>query len=151
VLAPAVTFHDFMLGIHILAVIVAFGILFLYPLMALIGARVEPAARPWWHRFQLAVHRRVQAPALVIVLGVGIYLGISGHFMKDFFVAWGFAAVVAIGAIGGALIVPQEKLLIEHAATGGPEYEAALTRASLLRNLQLVIVIATVILMALQP
>src|SRR5947209_14548387 len=91
---------------------VAFGILFLYPVLHVIGVRQEPQAMPWFHRFQYAVHTRVQAPGLVVVLLAGVYLASKWHQWSAFYVGWGLAAVVVIGGIGGAYIAPREKRLI---------------------------------------
>jgi hypothetical protein len=42
VAAPAVAFVDLVLAVHILAVVVAFGVVFAYPLFGLVGARLDP-------------------------------------------------------------------------------------------------------------
>jgi hypothetical protein len=112
-LAPAASFTEFILGLHILAVLVSFGLLFMYPLLGVIGARLEPRAVPSWHRLQLTVHRRVAAPGLGIVLLAGIVLASEEHQWSKFYVAWGIAAVIAIGAIGGAYLIPREERMIE--------------------------------------
>lgn len=109
----AASFTDFILGIHILAVVVSFGLLFTYPLLGLIGIRLEPQALPSWHRLQLTAHRRVAAPGLVVLLAAGIFLATSDHQWSKFYVGWGIAAVIAIGAIGGAYLIPREERLVE--------------------------------------
>ena len=70
----AVTFADFVLALHILAVVVAFGVTFAYPIFALVGGRMDPRAMPWFHRMQQAIGRRLINPGLAIVLIAGIYL-----------------------------------------------------------------------------
>ncbi len=160
-------FVDAVRAIHILAVIVSFGVLFVYPLLRFIGAREEPRAMPWFHRFQYAVHTRLQAPGLVVVLLAGIYLASDEHQWGAFYVGWGVAAVIAIGAIGGAYISPREKRLIllaeaEDATApvavgpgtaggggGGDEYRVAARQADLARLVQLAITVLTVFFMAL--
>jgi hypothetical protein len=161
-LAPAITFYNFIIGVHVLAVVLAFGILFLYPLMGLVGAQVSDQARPWWHRFHYAIHTKVQSPALVLVLAAGIYLTADSHQWKQFFVQWGIAAVIVIAGIGGALITPRERKLIElsdselTAAGGGPvttsvEYNQTLKTVRRLQDLQLLITIVTIVIMTTQP
>jgi hypothetical protein len=87
------------------------------------------------------------------VLLAGIYLASDEHQWSTFYVGWGLAAVIAIGAIGGAYISPREKQMIElsEAATSadpGPEYQAASRQADLARLVQLVITVLTVFFMA---
>lgn len=152
-------FRDAMLAIHILAVIVAFGVLFIYPLLSVIGVRSEPEAMPWFHRTQWAIHMRVSAPGLVVVVLAGIYLATDLHAWGKFYVGWGIAAALAIGAIGGAYISPREKRLAalaqaELAAAGSAslewssEYLAARKQAATARLVQLAITVVTVFFMA---
>jgi hypothetical protein len=144
-------------------VIVAFGMLFVYPLLSAIGVRAEPRAMPWFHRFQGAVHTRVQAPGLAVVVLAGIYLASDLHDWAHFFVGWGLAASIVIGAIGGAYIAPREKRLVAlaeielaaapvgaHGFSFGDEYHAAARQAELARYVQLAIAVVTIVLMSLQ-
>jgi hypothetical protein len=162
VLAPAATVADYVVAVHVIAVIVAFGVLFVYPLLSAIGVRSEPRAMSWFHRLQWAIHMRLQAPALAVVALAGIYLASDLHDWSHFFVAWGLAAVIVIGAIGGAYISPREKRLAELAereATVAPvggerfafsdEYRAVARQADLARLVQLAITVATIFFMAL--
>jgi hypothetical protein len=150
-LAPAITFYNFIVGVHVIAVVLAFGILFVYPLMELVGAQIEDGSRVWWHKFQLAIHTKVQAPALVLLLAAGIYLTADSHQWSQFFVQWGIAAVIVIGGIGGALIAPRERKLIELGASPNDEYRATLKQVRLFQNLQLLIAIVTIVIMTTQP
>ncbi len=162
-LAGAAAFWQFILALHIVAVVVAFGLLFIYPLVGVIGVRLDPQAMPSFHRFQLAVHTRVQAPGLGVVVLAGIYLASYLHQWSEFFVGWGLAASIVIGGIGGAYIAPRERRLAEMAdresagvpATGGgvswsDEYRLAARQAELGRLVQLVLAAATILFMSLQ-
>ncbi len=162
-LVGAAAFWQFILALHIVAVIVAFGVLFIYPLLGVIGLRLDPQAIPSFQRFQHAVHTRVQAPGLGVVVLAGIYLASYLHEWSEFFVGWGLAASIVIGGIGGAYIAPRERRLTELAATevaatpvgGGDfswsdEYRTAAREADLARLLQLVLAAATILFMSLQ-
>ncbi len=170
-LVSAAAFWQVVLAIHIVAVVAAFGVLFVYPLLGMLGVRLEPRARPWFHRFQWGVHMRVQAPALVVVVLAGIYLASDLHQWSHFYVGWGLAASLVIGGIGGAYISPREKRLAElaerelaaaPAAGAAPapgagdsfawsqEYRAAERQAALARLLQLVLAAVTILFMSLQ-
>ncbi len=157
-------FHDAILAVHILAVIVAFGVLFIYPLLGVIGVRGDPQAMPWFHRLQWAIHMRVSAPGLGVVVLAGIYLATDLHQWSKFYVGWGIVAALAIGAIGGAYISPREKRLAElaqaelaqadltSAGSGpfewSPAYLAARQQAHAARLIQLAITVVTVFFMA---
>lgn len=162
-LVGAAAFWQFILALHIVAVVVAFGVLFIYPLVGVIGVRLDPQAMPSFHRFQLAVHTRVQAPGLGVVVLAGIYLASYLHQWSEFFVGWGLAASIVIGGIGGAYIAPRERRLADMAdresavvpATGAgvswsDEYRLAARQAELARLLQLVLAAATILFMSLQ-
>ena len=153
--APAVAFVDLVLAVHILAVMVAFGVVFSYPLFGLVGARLDPSAMPWFHRMQQLIGRRMINPGLLVVLVAGIYLASKEHQWGAFYVQWGLAAVVAIGALEGAFMVPREGRLAELAQrdlAAGPgwssEYQALSRQTAIAGGFLMAIVIVTVFLMA---
>jgi hypothetical protein len=168
-LAPAASFTGFVLGIHIIAVVVSFGLLFVYPLLGVIGARLDPRAVPSWHRLQSAVHRRVSSPGLGVIILAGAFVASEEHQWSKFYVGWGIAAAVAIGAIGGAYLMKREQRMIELAerevaagagvltpATGEPvvvpwsaDYVAVRRQVDLGRLLQVAIATVTIFFMAL--
>ncbi len=158
-LVTAVTFADFVLALHILAVVVAFGVTFAYPIFALVGGRMDPRAMPWFHRMQVAVGRRLVNPGLAIVLIAGIYLASHLDEWKAFYVQWGLAAVVVLGALEGAVMIRGETRLAEladrdvaAAGTGAvkwsAEYEAQFRRLGLFGALMQLIVVLTIFFMA---
>jgi Predicted integral membrane protein (DUF2269) len=158
-LVTAVTFADFVLALHILAVVVAFGVTFAYPIFALVGGRRDPRAMPWFHRMQVAVGRRLVNPGLAIVLIAGIYLASHLDEWKAFYVQWGLAAVVVLGALEGAVMIRGETRLAEiadrdvaAAGTGAvkwsAEYEALFRRLGMFGALMQLIVVLTVFFMA---
>jgi hypothetical protein len=161
VLVEAVAFWQVVLAVHILAVVVAFGVTFAYPLFVLAGARLEPRAMPWFHRMQQLIGRRLISPGLGLVLIAGIYLASELHQWKSFYVGWGLAAAVVIGAIEGAVMIPGEGKLAEladrdiAAAGGAPvswsrAYVAQRNRLGAFGTLLNVIVVVTVYLMTVQ-
>jgi len=105
VLAPA-SFTEAILAIHILGVVVAFGVTFTYPLLAIAGNR-EKRAMPTLHRYQVAVSRMVINPGLLVILIAGIALASERHQWSSFYVGWGIAAV------GGRSAEPARRLAVE--------------------------------------
>jgi hypothetical protein len=153
-------FTDVIVGVHVLAVVVAFGVVFSYPLFGTVGVRLDPRAIPWFHRMQSVIGRRLINPGLAVVLLAGIYLASKEHQWSEFYVQWGIGAVVVIGALGGAFMAPNEKRLAalaerDVAAAGAGEIEFSAEYQSLARRVALVgvvlalIVVATIFIMAL--
>jgi uncharacterized membrane protein len=161
VLVQAVAFWQVVLAVHIVAVIAGFGVVFSYPLFVFAGARMDPRAMPWFHRMQQMIGRRLINPALALVLIAGIYLASDLHQWKSFYVGWGVAAVVVIGALEGAVMIPGEGKLAELAArdvaaagSGGvswsPEYEAQVKRVGAFGTVLSLLIVVTVYLMTVQ-
>jgi hypothetical protein len=161
VLAPAVQFFQVVLAIHILAVVVSFGVVFAYPLFVFVGGRMDPRSLPWFFRMQQVIGRRLISPGLLIVLIAGIYLASKLHQWKEFYVQWGIAAVVVIGALEGAVMVRSEGRLAELAerdvaaagdgpVTFSPEYEALFRRTGLIGGLLILIIVLTIYFMTVQ-
>jgi hypothetical protein len=154
-LAPAVFFFEVVLAVHIAAIVVAFGVTFAYPVMYAVGTRAEPRAMPAIHRIQDAVGKRVITPGIVVALAAGIYLASKLHVWSDFYVQWGFAAIIVLGGLGGAFFAPQERRLAtlaerDVAASGegdvvfSAEYKALRHRVLSVALLSNVLVLATI-------
>ncbi len=107
-LVPAVAFFQLVLAVHILAVVVAFGATFAYPVLFATANRLDPTVLPWLFGTMQRIGRLVINPGLLIVLLAGIYLASDLHQWSMFYVQWGIAAVIVIGAIEGAYIIPRE-------------------------------------------
>lgn len=164
-LVSAASFDDFVLGVHILGVVIGFGVTFTYPVFLLAGSRLDPAAIPWFHRVQQRLGRWIINPGLLVVVIAGVYLASSEHLWSAFFVQWGIGAALVIGAIEGAIMIPREGKLSELAArdlaaagatVGGSqssrlvwsaEYDAVLRQAAIFGGLLDAIVVVTVFVM----
>jgi hypothetical protein len=112
----AVTFYTFVLAVHIAAIVIAFGVTFAYPVMYAVGIRAEPRSMPGLHRIQDSVGKFVISPFMGLALLAGIYLASKLHSWSDFYVQWGIAVIVVVGALGGAFFAPRERRLAELAA-----------------------------------
>jgi uncharacterized membrane protein len=158
-LVQAAAFWQFVLALHVLAVVAGFGVIFAYPVFVLAGARLDPSAMPWFHRMQQLVSRRLTNPALGVVLIAGIYLASDQHQWKKFYVGWGIVAVIAIGALEGAVLTRSHGKLAELAArdvaagrgeavTWSAEYQAQARRVRSFAALESLIIAVTVVLMS---
>lgn len=158
----AVSVYNVVLAIHIMGVVIAFGVAFAYPIMFAIAAKQDPRSLPLMHRIERVIDRALINGALVIVLGAGIYLATDGHHWKEFFVQWGIGAIVVIGALVGAVMIPaskraQETIERDLAASGdGPltpseEYRKLTRRLATVGGLLSLLVLATIFIMATKP
>jgi hypothetical protein len=169
---PAASLYEVVLAIHIMAVVVAFGVTFAYPIMFAVAAKHGPRSLPLMHRIEYTIERMLINPGLALVLIAGICLASKGHYWSDFFVQWGLAAVVVIGALIGSVMIPTAKraelaaardLAAIDAGTPGTgsapgaepsvemseEYRALVRRLSTVGTLLSLLVLATIAIMAL--
>ena len=159
---PLASAYDVVLGVHITAVVIAFGVTFAYPVIFAVGARADPRSLPLLHRIELATERTLVNGGLVFLLGAGIFLASDGHHWSEFFVQWGIGAVVVIGAVVGAVMIPATKRAAELAerdiaAAGGGEIEMSAEYQAIVRRLNIfgtalsLLVVATIFIMATKP
>jgi hypothetical protein len=155
----AITFQDSVLAVHIMAVVVAFGVTFAYPLIFAAVEKADRRALPAIHRAELLVGQRLIQPGLGVVVIAGIYLASKEHQWSTFYVQWGLAAAIVLGALGGMFFAPTERKLIElserdvKAAGDGEvamsaEYTAATKRLATVGSLGSLLVLVTVFFMA---
>jgi uncharacterized membrane protein len=155
----AVAFYEVVLALHILAVVVAFGATFAYPVIFAAVRNADTRALPALYRAAHAVSRLVITPGLAVVIVCGIYLASKLHVWSAFYVQWGLAVAIFIGGIEGALLAPTERRLIEQterdvaAAGEGPvtlsaEHDALFRRVGGIGALMDGLVVLTIFFMA---
>ena len=54
---PAATFYEVVLAVHIMAVVIAFGVTFAYPIMFAVAAKHGPRSLPLVHRIEYSIER----------------------------------------------------------------------------------------------
>jgi len=161
-MVPAASAYDIVLAVHILAVVVAFGWTFALPVFFFVAVRHAPRSLPLLHRIEYTSMRLVLNPALLIVLGAGIFLAADGHHWSEFFVQWGLGAIVVIGAIAGSVMIPLAKRAeqaaledLRAAGDGDPQpsarYRQIVRRLNGVGSLLWLLVIATVAIMVIKP
>ncbi|HYM55634.1 MAG TPA: DUF2269 family protein [Solirubrobacteraceae bacterium] len=157
----AASLYQVVLAVHIMAVVVAFGVTFAYPIMFAVSGRRDPRSLPTVHRIEYTVERLLINPGLLVALLAGIYLASKGHHWSEFYVQWGLAAVIVIGALVGSVMIPTAKRAEQAAerdlaASGegtvelSDEYRAIVRRLSILGALLSALVLVTILLMAIR-
>lgn len=139
----AMRVYDVVLWLHITAVVVAFGVLFAYPVFLTLNARIPVAQRAALHRFQIAFSKRVTGPTIGIILLAGIYLASDAHLWSKAWVIVPFVLLFVIAGLGATVLRRGEEHLLE-AAEGGDERTYATTLSALMRWTYLVILLIVV-------
>ncbi|MEA2315008.1 MAG: hypothetical protein QOI03_1700 [Solirubrobacteraceae bacterium] len=159
---PAVSLYDVILAVHITAVVAAFGVTFAYPVMFALAAKRDPRSLPLIYRIEYTVERVLVNPGLLLVLAAGIYLASDGHHWSDFFVQWGIGAVLVIGGVVGAVMIPTAKraeaVALRDLASAGAElgelsaeHRALARRLAVVGTLLSALVVVTILFMAIKP
>jgi hypothetical protein len=156
---PAVAFFEVILALHIVAVMIAFGATFAYPVLLGTVTKANTRALPALYRALHAISQRVIMPGVAAILVFGIYLASHLHLWHTFFVQWGLGVVIVIGAVEGAYLGPLEKRLIEAAdkdlaaagdgpVTFGSEHDSLVRRIGGVGVLMDLLVVITIYFMA---
>jgi Predicted integral membrane protein (DUF2269) len=159
----AASAYELVLALHIMAVVVAFGVMFAYPIMFTVAARHGARSLPLMHRVEYTIERWLINPGLLVVLLAGIFLASDGDHWSEFFVQWGLAAVIVIGGLVGSVMIPTAKRAeavaerdVAAAGDGGDiemsdEYQALVKRLSSVGTLLSALVLVTILFMAIKP
>jgi small-conductance mechanosensitive channel len=154
----AILFYDIVLSIHILAVVVAFGVVFAYPVIDAQIKRASLEQLPTLHRLHLVVGRRVISPAMIVVLIAGVYLATDRDLFGKVWVSVPLVIMFALFAITGAVLTPTDRKLAELAerdlAAGGglsAEYDEHSARAALFGSIALGLVVVAIFFMTAKP
>jgi hypothetical protein len=158
----AASAYEIVLALHIMAVVIAFGGTFAYPIMFAIATRADPKTLPVLHRIEYTTERILVNGGLVFVAGAGVFLAADGHHWSEFFVQWGIGATVLIGGLVGAVMIPAARRAEElarrdlQASSGGEpqmseEYRLITRRRVTVGSVLYVLVLATIAIMAIKP
>jgi uncharacterized membrane protein len=154
----AILFYDVVLTIHILAVVVAFGVVFAYPVIDAQIRRASPDQLPALHRLHLVLAQRVITPAMVLVLLAGIYLAVDRDLFSKLWVSIPLVILFVLFGLTGGVLTPTDRKLAELAerdleAGGGPsaEYAEQTNRANLFGAFALALVVVAIFFMTVKP
>ncbi len=158
----AASAYEVVLAVHIMAVVIAFGVTFAYPLMFATVAKRDPDGLPLMHRIATTIDRTLVNGGLLVVILAGIFLASDGHHWSEFFVQWGLGVAVVIGALTGSVMIPtgrRAQAAIERdlaASTGGEptlsgEYQSLVRRLQTVGSLQSGLVLVTILFMVIKP
>lgn len=155
----ALTFYGVVLAVHIMAVVVAFGVMFAYPAFIPWARRAHPEAMPVIHEVSVRVGRLIISPAMVLVLICGIYLASDADAWSEVWVSVPLLILIVIGALGGMVFAPSDRKLAELSrrdlAGGGgelsEEYDALFARVQFFGYVTAALVLIAIFFMAAKP
>jgi hypothetical protein len=148
-----ITFTDVVLAVHVAAVVVGFGSIFVYPVLLPWARRAHPEALPALHAAQARISQLVISPGMVIVFAAGVYLASKLDVWSEVWVSVPLVILIVIGGLGGAFIAPNEKRLSELAKAGPatPEYAVLANRVMTAQYLAMALVLVAVFFMVVKP
>jgi hypothetical protein len=109
----AITTYSVVLALHIMAVILAYGLPLTYPLALPYLRRHHPEAMPGVHDIQHRLNQWLTGPGTVLVLAFGAYLASESDAWSEPWVGVGLAIILLIGGLGGAVIVPASRRMAD--------------------------------------
>jgi uncharacterized membrane protein len=121
----AVSTYSIVKALHVIAVLSAYGLPLAYPLLVPYLRRNHPHAMPGVHDAQFRLNRWLTGPGTVLILAFGAYMASKADLWGEPWLLVGLGAIVVIGAVGGAVIVPASRRMAElarvdlQAAAGG--------------------------------
>jgi uncharacterized membrane protein len=160
--APATSAYEIVLAVHIMAVVIAFGWTFSLPIVFAVAVKSDPRSLPLLHRTEFMVSRWLLNPALVVILGAGIFMASDGHHWSEFFVQWGVGVVIVLGGVVGAVLMPASKRAEEAARADlqdfsggefqpGEAYRVAARRLNVFGSAASLLVLLTILFMVIKP
>jgi uncharacterized membrane protein len=157
-LTPAIVFYDVVLFVHVLAVVLAFGVVFAYPLLGPYIRRTSPGDLVVLHRSQVFLTRRLITPSMVVILAAGLYLALDRYSLGDAWISSTFTILIVLFGVVGAVITPTERRCAELAEAdrrsgSGPSeaYQAQARKLATFSGLVVLLVVVAIFLMTVKP
>lgn len=145
----ALRVYDAAVALHVMAIVIAFGVVFAYPVVLPWLRRTHPGSMGVAHEVQGRIGRYVITPAATVALLLGMYLASDADLWGEVWVIVPFVILVAILGIGGAVFAPTERRLATLARDGvdAPEYDAAFRKLLLAQTVVAALVLVAIFLM----
>ena len=158
-MSATLTFYGVVLSVHIMAVVVAFGFSFAYPVFKPWARSRHPDAMPVIHDMSERLGKLVMSPAMVVVLICGIYLASDADVWSEVWVSVPLLILIVIGGLGGAYFAPRERKLAELArrdlgqggGTLSAEYDELFAQVSIAAYANCGLVLIAIFFMAAKP
>ena len=149
----AVTFYFCVVAVHVMSVVIAFGVTFAYPIMGPYVGKNMPQSVAGFHRLQHRIGQVLITPFATLALITGIYLAADQDLFDQIWVQIPMGILIILLGLGGAFFAPQEKKAAELAESspGSPEYLAVVKRVAMVGALSSVLVLVAIFCMVAKP
>jgi uncharacterized membrane protein len=156
--AATILFYDVVVAVHVMSIVIAFGVTVSYPVILPWMASAHPEAMATVHEMQERVGRLVIMPFATLALLTGIYLASDRDLFGEAWVIIPLVILVFLLGLGGAFFSPREKALAALArrdlAAGGTfsdEYGASAKVVGMVGALSSVLVLIAIFCMVAKP
>lgn len=162
-LVPAIYFYDVIVAVHVMAIVIAFGVTFAYPVIEAQLKRLAPRSMPSWHQTVAFVDGKFVTPAAGIALFAGVYLASDRDLFSKVWVQVPFAALIILFGLVGSFFTPQSRKLAELAAkdvaaspgdgpvTWSAEYDALSKRVAVVGTVAGLLILVSIFFMVAKP
>lgn len=149
----AVTLYDSITTLHVIAVVLAFGVTFAYPILFGYLGRAHPTAIGPLHDAQAQIGTRLILPSMVVALATGLYLAADRDLFGEIWVQVPMTILLILFALVGAFFTPTERRMAEAARTdpAGAEYQSLLGRLKAVGALGDVLILVAIFFMVAKP
>src|SRR5581483_5880449 len=97
----AVTGYSVVLSIHVMAIVLAFGVTFAYPIMGPFVARHHPGSLRALHEVQGRIGKLLITPMATVALGTGIYMASDRDLFHETWVQVPMGILILLLGLGG--------------------------------------------------
>jgi hypothetical protein len=149
----AIVFYDVVLAVHVMAIVLAFGVTFAYPILLPFVGRSHPQALGPVHEAQERIGKFLITPAATLALITGIYLASDRDLFDRVWVQIPMAILIVLLGLGGAYFAPRERRAAQLARDkpGSPEYTALVGQVSRVGALASLLVLVAIFFMVAKP
>jgi hypothetical protein len=154
----AIRFFDVVVAIHVMCVVVAFGVTFAYPVIVPWLTAKHPAAMPAVHDAQVRIGRFLITPAGTLVLLTGIYLAADHHLFKEAWVTIPMVIIIVLLGLAGAFFTPRERELatlarrdLDGGGALGDEYHAKARSVAIVDAVSSLLILVAIFSMVAKP
>lgn len=159
---PAILFYDVVVAVHVMAIVIAFGVIFTYPVVYGYLTHHHPRALPAVHALQDRIGKAIITPFGALALIAGAYLASDRDLWGEPWVVVPLVILIVIMGLGGAFFAPTERRLAElarrdiegsgsGAVTFSAEYQALMQRLSVVGALASALVLVAIFFMVAKP
>lgn len=148
-----IALYDVVLSAHVMAIVLAFGVTFAYPILFPYVERRHPESLAALHDAQGQLGKLLITPFATLALITGIYLAADRDLFGKLWVQVPLGILVVLLGVGGAFFTPTERRAAElcRSEPGGAAYRAVARRIAAVGALSSLLVLVAIFFMVAKP